>query len=74
MARTEQELCQEIDTERTKLAEAVKTLRAEVGEATDIRGKLKANLPLVAAGVLGVGFVASGGIGATVRLLLRRGR
>ena len=49
-------------------------LRAEIGEATDIGAKLRAKLPVVAAGALGAGFVFAGGIGATMRLLARRGR
>ena len=36
--------------------------------------KLRANLPLVAAGALGAGFFLAGGVGATARLLFRRGR
>jgi len=49
-------------------------LRAGLGEATDIAGKLRARLPVVAAGALGAGFIAAGGIGATMRLLFRRSR
>jgi hypothetical protein len=74
MATTEQEIRREIEEEREKLAEAVETLRGELGEATDISGKLRAKLPLAAAGALGLGFVASGGVGATMRLLARRSR
>ncbi len=36
--------------------------------------RLRSKLPLVTAGALGLGFVASGGVGATARLLLRRRR
>ena len=72
MASTDKELRREIGEERAKLADEVKTLRSEISEATDVRGKLRANLPVATAGALGLGFVASGGIGATVRLLLRR--
>lgn len=74
MASTDKELRREIGEERAKLAEAVDTLRTELGEATDIGGKLRTKLPVAAAGALGLGFVASGGIGATARLLMRRGR
>ena len=35
---------------------------------------LRAKLPVVAAGALAAGFVFSGGIGATMRLLMRRSR
>jgi hypothetical protein len=70
MGSTDREIRRELGEEREKLAEAVDTLRAEL----DLGGKLKAKLPVAAAGALGLGFVASGGIGATVRLLFRRGR
>jgi hypothetical protein len=74
MGSTDREIRRELGEEREKLAAAVGTPRAELAEATDVGGKLKAKLPVAAAGALGLGFVASGGIGATVRLLLRRGR
>jgi hypothetical protein len=77
MATTEPEterLRQEIRSERQQLADAVETLREELGAATDVSGKLHAKLPAAAAGALGLGFVVSGGIGATARLLMRRGR
>ena len=73
-ADEEQQLRNELREERERLAEAVETLRDELEEATDVGAKLRANLPLAAAGALGIGFVASGGIGATMRLLMRRGR
>jgi len=64
MASTEQQLLRELHDERDQLAEAVGTLRARV----------RSKIPLVAGGALALGFVASGGIGATARLLLRRRR
>lgn len=64
----------EIASEREALAQAVEQLREGLGEATDIAGKLRANLPAVAAGALGAGFFLAGGIGATMRLLARKGR
>jgi hypothetical protein len=64
MASTEQELRRELHDEREQLVEAVGTLRA----------RLRSKIPLVTAGALGLGFVASGGVGATARLLLRRRR
>ena len=70
----EQELRSEVREERTRLAEAVDTLRAELGQATDVGSKLRAKLPAAAAAAFGLGFVASGGIGATMRLLMRRSR
>ena len=74
MASTEQNLRRELGEERERLAEAVDTLRDELGEATNIRARLRSKLPVAAAGALGLGFVASGGLGATARLLFRRGR
>jgi Protein of unknown function (DUF3618) len=64
------ELRQEIETEREQLASAVDDLR----ENMDPTEKLRAKLPAVAAGALAGGFVLAGGIGATFRLLFRRGR
>jgi hypothetical protein len=72
--RTTADVRREIATERDQLADAVEDLRTGLGEATDIGGKLRAHLPVVAAGALGAGFVVAGGIGAMMRLLFRRGR
>ncbi len=74
MAASEQDIRRELEEEREKLVEAVESLREELGEATDISGKLRSKLPIVAGGALGLGFIVAGGIGATARLLLRRGR
>jgi hypothetical protein len=73
-AESEQKLRAELREERAALADAVETLRGELGAAADVGGKLRSKLPLVAAGAFGLGFVKSGGIGATMRLLFRRGR
>jgi len=73
-ARTPEELRREIETEREELATAVDTLRAEIGEATNVSAKLRGKLPAVAAGALGAGFVLAGGIGATMRLFARKSR
>ena len=73
-SRTPEVVRHELEAEREQLATAVDSLRAEVKEATDIRSKLRANLPVVAVGAAGVGFFLAGGIGATMRLLARRGR
>jgi hypothetical protein len=67
-------LREELRTERAALVDAVHDLRGAIGEATDISGKLRARLPLAAAGALGLGFFKAGGIGATARLLMRRSR
>ena len=75
MATTEEkQLRQQLSAEREQLADAVETLRSELGDATNISGKLQSKLPVVAAGALGLGFVVAGGIGATARLVFRRGR
>jgi hypothetical protein len=72
--RKPEQLRQEVAAEREQLAQAVDHLRAEIREATNVKAKLRANLPAAAAGALGVGFFVAGGIGATMRLLARRGR
>ncbi len=73
-SRTPGEIRRDIQQERERLAGAVDELRSGIGEVTDIAGKLRARLPVVAAGALGAGFVVAGGVGATMRLLARRGR
>jgi hypothetical protein len=72
--RTTEDVRQDIEAERERLAAAVEELREGMGEATNVTAKLSAKLPIVAVGALGTGFVLSGGIGATMRLLFRRGR
>jgi hypothetical protein len=72
--RTPEVIRREIETEREQLADAVESLRGGLAEATDVRARLRANLPAVAAGGLGAGFLLAGGIGATMRLLARRSR
>lgn len=73
-SRTAEDVRRDIATEREQLADAVEDLRAGIGDVTDVAGKLRPRLPIVAAGALGAGFVLAGGIGATMRLLFRRGR
>jgi hypothetical protein len=72
--RTPEDVRRDIGRERDQLASAVEELREGLGEVTDIAGKLRAKLPVVAAGALAGGFVLAGGIGATLRLFVRRGR
>ena len=72
--RTVEQVRHDIEVEREQLAGAAESLREEISEATDITGKLRANLPVVAVGALGVGFLLAGGVGATARLIFRRGR
>ena len=73
-SRTLDQVRRDIESERDQLAGAADQLRESIGEATDISGKLRSNLPAVAAGALGLGFVLAGGVGATARLIFRRGR
>ena len=73
-SRTLEHVRRDIESEREHLAGAAETLREEIGEATNIGAKLRSNLPMVAVGALGVGFLLAGGVGATARLIFRRGR
>jgi uncharacterized protein DUF3618 len=68
--RTPEQVRRDIEAERERLADAVDDLRSEM----DVNAKLRGKLPLAAAAALGAGFVISGGIGATMRLLMRRSR
>jgi hypothetical protein len=72
--RTAEEIRRELAAERERLAASVENLRAALGEATDVSGKLRARLPVATAAALGAGFFVAGGIGATMRLIFRRGR
>jgi Protein of unknown function (DUF3618) len=60
----------QIEAEREKLADAVDELR----EAADVTAIIRSKLPFVAAGAALAGFFVAGGVGATMRLLARRGR
>jgi hypothetical protein len=72
--RTMEAVRRDIAAERDQLADAVEEFRTGLSEATDVSGKLRAHLPVVAAGALGAGFFIAGGVGATMRLFFRRGR
>ena len=78
MARTNtrnlEDVRRDIAVEREQLADAVEDLRAGIGEVTNVSAKLRERLPVVAAGALATGFVVAGCIGATMRLIFRRGR
>lgn len=73
-SRTVEQIRAEIESEREQLAGAAENLRGSIGEATNISGKLRANLPVAAVGAIGVGFLLAGGVGATARLIFGRGR
>jgi hypothetical protein len=72
--RTPEEVRKEIEAERERLAGAVEQLRSALGDAVNVTGKLKANLPVVLAGAALAAFVLAGGVGATMRYVARRGR
>jgi hypothetical protein len=72
--RTIEDVRRDLEQEREHLAAATDSLRDSLGEATDVTGKLRSRLPVVAAGALAAGFFLAGGAGATARLLFRRGR
>ena len=73
-SRTPADVRRDIAAEREQLAASVEDLRAGLGEAADIRGKLRARLPLVVAGGLSAGFVLAGGLGATMRFVFGSSR
>ena len=60
--RTPEQVRRDIEAERDRLAGAVDDLRAGM----DINAKLKDKLPVATLAALGVGFVVSGGVGATM--------
>jgi hypothetical protein len=64
----------EIALERERLAQAVDDLRDRFGEVTDMRGRVASRLAVLAPTAFAAGFVLSGGVGATMRYLARRGR
>ena len=68
--RTIEQVRRDIESERDGLAAAVEELR----EAADLTEIARSKLPVLAAGAAGAGFFFAGGIGATMRLLARRGR
>jgi hypothetical protein len=69
-SRTAEQVRREIESEREQLAQAVDQLR----EGMDVTTAVRSKLPIVAAAALGAGFVLSGGIGATMRLFMRKSR
>jgi len=70
-SRSPEQVRLEIEAEREQLVGAVESLKSGMD---NVRAKLRAKLPVIAAGALGAGFVFAGGIGATMRLFARRGR
>jgi hypothetical protein len=68
--RDADQIRRDLAVERERLTEAVESLRGEL----DLGKTLRAKLPMLAAGAAGAGFFLAGGLGATLRLLARRGR
>ena len=68
--RTPEQVRRDIEAERGRLADAVDDLRSGLDPGTMLKGKI----PIAAAAAFGTGFLLSGGIGATMRLIFRRGR
>jgi hypothetical protein len=64
----------EIAQEREALVAATRGLEEEIASAKDINARLQPKLPLLAAAAVGLGFFLAGGIGATMRLLVRKSR
>jgi len=73
-SRTVADVRRDIESEREQLADAADSLRDSIGEATNVSAKLRANLVPATIGALGIGFLLAGGVGATARLIFRRGR
>jgi hypothetical protein len=65
-ATSESEIQEALRQERLRLVESLDELRAAT------RAKTRAVLPLAAAGALGAGFLAAGGLRAVARLAFRR--
>jgi uncharacterized protein DUF3618 len=72
--RTPEAVRRDIEAEQKELEAAVEQLKEGLGDVTDVAGKLRGKLPVVAAGALGAGFFLAGGVGATMRFLARKGR
>jgi hypothetical protein len=72
--RSPEAVRQEIARERTELARAVEQLRSDLGGTFDLRRKIGSRVAVFAPVAFAAAFVLSGGIGATMRYLARRGR
>jgi hypothetical protein len=69
-SRTLEDVRHDLEHEREQLATAAESLR----ENMNVTRALRSKLPVVALGALGAGFFLAGGVGATMRLLMRRSR
>ena len=68
--RSTEQVRRDIEAERERLADAVDDLRSGLSPDKMLKGKL----PIAAGAAFGAGFLLAGGIGATMRLIFRRGR
>jgi hypothetical protein len=69
-SRSTEQVRRDIEAERDRLADAVDDLRSGLSPQKMLKGKV----PVAAAAAFGAGFLLAGGIGATMRLIFRRGR
>lgn len=72
--RSPAEVRHEIAVERQGLADAVESLRGQLGGTFDVRRQVGSRISVLAPAAFAAGFVVSGGIGATMRYFARRGR
>ena len=72
--RSPEAVRRDIARERTELARAVGQLRSDLGGTFDLRRRVGSRVAFLAPTAFATGFVVSGGIGATMRYLARRGR
>jgi hypothetical protein len=72
--RTANDVQSDIEREREQLASALGDLRGELGRAADVGARIRAHLPLAIAGAFALGFLAAGGLGATVRYVVAKAR
>ena len=70
--RTAEDVRRELESERNQLAGAVEELRREVHEATDVKKRIRKNIPLATGVALAAGFLLAGGVGATFRRISGR--
>jgi hypothetical protein len=69
--RSAEDVRRELEDERNQLVGAVEDLRREVHDVTDVKKRIRKNVPLATAVALGAGFLLAGGVGATFRRLFR---
>jgi hypothetical protein len=72
--RTPEAVRSEIVRERQQLAEAVERLRDQLGGALDVNRRIRSRVGMLVPAAFATAFVVSGGVGATMRYLARRGR